>query len=249
MTWLLDLDGVVWLAEEPIEGSPEAVGRLRERGERVVFLTNNSSREIADVVSMLEGMGIEAGPDDLITSAQAGAALVEPGETVLVCAGPGVDEALRERGAEVVRDGEADAVMVGWHRDFDFERLTAAVRAVMGGARLLATNEDSTFPSPDGPVPGAGSILAAVSVASGAEATVAGKPHEPVAELIKERFGEIETLVGDRPSTDGLLAKRLGARFLLAMSGVTNEEDLPVEPEPAEVAPDLAAHVKNHLDD
>ena len=249
MTWLLDLDGVVWLSEEPIEGSPEAVGRLREAGERVVFLTNNSSREIRDVVSMLEGMGIEAGPDDLITSAQAGAALVEPGETVLVCAGPGVDEALRERGAEVVRDGEADAVMVGWHRDFDFQRLTAAVRAVMGGARLLATNEDSTFPSPDGPVPGAGSILAAVSVASGAEATVAGKPHEPVAALIKERFGEIETLVGDRPSTDGLLAKRLGARFLLAMSGVTDEEDLPVEPEPAEVAPDLAAHVKNHLDD
>ena len=244
MTWLLDLDGVVWLSEEPIEGSPEAVAELRDRGERVVFLTNNSSREVGHLVSMLEGMGIEASPEEVITSAQAGAALVEPGEKVLVCAGPGVEEALRERGAEPVRDGEADAVMVGWHRDFDFERLTAAVRAVLGGARLLATNEDVTFPSPDGPVPGAGSMLAAVSTASGAEATVAGKPHQPVADLIKERFGEIETLVGDRPSTDGLLANRLGARFLLALSGVTKEEDLPVEPEPHEVAANLAAHVK-----
>jgi len=245
MTWLLDLDGVVWLTDQPIEGSPEAVSQLRDAGERVVFLTNNSSREIGDVVSMLDGMGIEASAEDLITSAQAGAALVEPGETVLVCAGPGVDEALRERGAEIVREGEADAVMVGYHRDFDFERLTAAVRAVMGGARLLATNDDATFPSPDGPMPGAGSLLAAVSVASATEPTVAGKPHEPVAQLIKERFGEIETLVGDRPSTDGLLAKRLGARFLLALSGVTKEEDLPVEPEPDEVGPDLAGLVES----
>jgi len=245
MTWLLDLDGVVWLADEPIEGSSQAVGKLRERGERVAFLTNNSSREIGAVVSMLEGMGIEASPEDLITSAQAGAALVEPGETVLVCAGPGVEEALRERGAEPVRDGDADAVMVGWHRDFDFERLTAAVRAVKGGARLLATNEDATFPSPEGLVPGAGALLAAVITATGAEATVAGKPHEPVARLIKERFGETETLVGDRPSTDGLLAQRLGASFLLALSGVTKEDDLPVEPEPDEVGADLAALVKS----
>lgn len=248
MTWLLDLDGVVWLSEEPIEGSPEAVAELRDRGERVVFLTNNSSREVGTVVAMLEGMGIEASPEEVITSAQAGAALVEPGQTVLVCAGPGVEEALRERGVETVREGEADAVMIGWHRDFDFERLTAAVRAVLGGARLLATNEDVTFPSPDGPVPGAGSILAAVSTATGAEAKVAGKPHEPVAELIKERFGEIETLVGDRPSTDGLLAQRLGARFLLALSGVTKEDDLPVEPEPDAVEPDLAAHVKSQME-
>ena len=84
---MLDLDGVVWLVDRPIDGSPEAVARLRERGERVVFLTNNSSREIGAVVDMLEGMSIDAEPDDIITSAQAAAALVEHEETVLVCAG------------------------------------------------------------------------------------------------------------------------------------------------------------------
>ncbi len=209
----------------------------------MVFLTNNSSMEIGAVISKLGDMGIEVDPDELITSALAAAALVEPGQTALVCAGPGVEEALRERGANTVREGEADAVVVGWHPDFDYDRLKAAADAVMGGARLIGTNDDATYPTGDGPIPGGGALLAAVSVASGTEPVVAGKPHEPVAELIGERFGTIDTLVGDRPSTDGKLAQRLGARFLLALSGVTKEDDLPVEPEPDEVGPDLAALV------
>ena len=240
---MLDLDGVVWLAETPVEGSVEAVDRLRQRGERVVFLTNNSSQKIDDLVSKLEDMGIPTSSEEIITSAQAAATLVEPGETALVCAGPGVDEALEDRGVNTIQEGEADAVVVGWHPQFDYERLKAAAGAVMGGARLIGTNDDATYPTSEGPVPGGGSLLAAVAVAAGATPVVAGKPHDPVAELIKDRFGEIETLVGDRPSTDGQLAKKIGARFLLVMSGVTGEEDLPADPEPDEVAPDLASVV------
>ncbi len=236
------------MAEKPIDGSVEAVGRLRDRGERVVFLTNNSSMEIGAVIDKLGDMGIEADRKELITSALAAAALVEPGETALVCAGPGVEEALRERDVTTVREGEADAVVVGWHPDFDYERLKAAAGAVMGGARLIGTNDDATYPTGEGPVPGGGALLAAVSVASGTEAVVAGKPHETVADLIAERFGTIATLVGDRPSTDGRLAQRLGARFLLALSGVTKEEDLPVEPEPDEVGADLASLVREDED-
>ena len=249
MTWLLDLDGVVWLTDRPVEGSVDAVGRLRDRGERVLFLTNNSSQKVADVVSKLRDMGVDAEPNEVITSALAAARLVEPGETALVCAGPGVEEALQERGAKTVREGEADAVVVGWHRDFDYERLTAAAHAVMGGARLIGTNDDPTYPTPDGPIPGGGSLLAAVAVAGGAEAVVAGKPHQPVAELIEERFGYVDTLVGDRPSTDGKLAQRLGARFILVFSGVTAEDDLPVDPEPDQTAPDLASVVDDNVDD
>ena len=83
------------------------------------------------------------------------------------------------RGVTTVRDGPADAVVVGWHRDFDFGRLTAAFDAVHGGARLIGTNDDATYPTPQGPLPGGGSILAAVAYASGAEPTVAGKPFRP----------------------------------------------------------------------
>src|SRR5947209_5997731 len=181
MAWILDLDGVVWLADRPIPGAADAVARLRAAGERVLFLTNNSSLTEGEYVAKLERVAIPASTDELVSSARAAAILVEPGATALVCAGPGVEEALRERGARTVREGKADVVVVGWHRDFDFDRLTAAARAVRAGAALLATNDDATYPSPDGLLPGCGAILAAVSTAAGVPATVAGKPYPPMA--------------------------------------------------------------------
>src|SRR5437764_1156840 len=244
--WILDLDGVVWLGDEPIAGSAEAIARLRGRGEQVLFVSNNSSARVDEYLSKLEGVGVPASRDDLLTSAQAAARLVDPGETALVSGGPGVEEALAARGARVVRRGDADAVVVGWHRDFDYEGLTAAATAVMHGARLIGTNEDATYPTPDGPIPGGGAILAAVATASGVEPVVAGKPHPPMVELVRTRLGadlDGSTVVGDRPSTDGRLAIALGVLFALVLSGVTKEEDLPVDPQPSRVASDLAALV------
>ncbi|MHB8670629.1 MAG: HAD-IIA family hydrolase [Acidimicrobiales bacterium] len=256
--WVLDLDGVVWLGEEPIVGAAAAVGRLRSRGMRVLLVTNNSSATIAEYLSKLERVGVTTSRSDLLTSAQAAANLVEPGSTALVCAGPGVAEALLERGVKAVRDGPADTVVVGWHRDFDYERLTVAARAVRGGARLIGTNDDATYPTPEGPIPGGGAILAAVATASGVEPVVAGKPHDAMVELVHRslfsspaplrppELGEL-VAVGDRPSTDGVLARRLGARFGLVLSGVTKAADLPVEPSPDMVAADLAELVAQEL--
>jgi HAD superfamily hydrolase (TIGR01450 family) len=209
----------------------------------VVFLTNNSSLTIAEYAAKLERLGVPVAADDLVTSAQAAASLVTRGETALVCAGPGVEEALRAVGATTVRDGKADVVVVGWHRDFDYQRLTAACWAVEGGARLIGTNDDATYPTPEGPLPGGGSILAAVSYATGVTPVVAGKPNEPLAELVAARFGAVAVMVGDRPSTDGLMARRMQARFALVLSGVTQPGDLPVDPAPDVVAADLAALV------
>jgi 4-nitrophenyl phosphatase len=239
MTWLLDLDGVVWLAERPIAGAADAVARLRAAGERVVFATNNSWARLADQESKLDRMGIPAA-GDVVTSAMAAANLVEPGERVLVAGGPGVVEAVAGRGAEPVREGDADAVIVGFHPDFDFERLRLAMTAVLHGARLIATNDDATYPTPDGPIPGGGSLAAAVAYASGVTATVAGKPHRPMADLVRAMAGAEGTVVGDRPETDGAFAAALGYRFALVLTGVTAEADLPVRPEPAIVAPSLA---------
>jgi glycerol 3-phosphatase-2 len=244
MTWALDLDGVVWRGDVPIAGAPDAIAALRSAGERVVFLTNNSALTVDAYLAKLGGMGIPTTADDLISSAQAAARLLEPGQTALVCGGPGVVEALTERGVHTVRDGDADAVVVGWHRDFDFDRLATAMRAVRRGARLIGTNDDATYPMPDGELPGGGAILSAVAYASSATPMVAGKPHEAMAALVVERFGEIDILVGDRPSTDGLMARRLGARFALVLTGVTTAEEAPlVEPVPDVVAPSLAALV------
>lgn len=249
MVWILDLDGVVWLAEQAVPGSPEAIARLREAGEQPLFLTNNSSQRVATLVEKLGRLGIPAAPEEIVTSAQAAATLVEEGETVLVCADDGVSEAVEARGARPVREGPADAVIVGFHTSFDYGRLKAAFLAVRDGARLIGTNDDPTYPTPDGPIPGGGSLLAAVVTAAGVEPTVAGKPNQAMADAVRARLGdqEITLLVGDRPSTDGLMAKRLEVAFCLVLSGVTSAGDLPVDPEPAAVAENLAALVGERL--
>ena len=243
MTWVLDLDGVVWLGDEPIPGAADAVARLRARGERVLFATNNSSAVLGDQEAKLERMGIPA-DGDVLTSAAAAARLVQPGERALVAGGPGIVEALVARGASPVRDGDADVVVVGFHRDFDYERLRIAVRALQRGARLIATNDDATYPTPGGPIPGGGAIVAAVAYASGMTPVVAGKPHAPMADLVRAIGGERGTMVGDRPETDGAFATRLGYRFALVLTGVTTAADLPVDPPPDVVAPSLAALVE-----
>lgn len=239
MPFALDLDGVIWLADDPIPGSAEAVAHLRAAGEDVVFCTNNSSLRIDEVEAKLARHGIPAS-GDVLTSATAAATLVEPGEKVLVCAGPGVVEALEARGAVPVREagGGVDAVMVGFHRDFDYDRLRIACEAVRGGARLLGTNDDSTYPTPTGPIPGGGAILAAVVAGSGVAAVVAGKPNAPMAALVRQRLGAEGTVVGDRADTDGRLARVLGYRFALVLSGVATADE-EMDPAPDLVAPDL----------
>ena len=243
MAWLLDLDGVMWLGDQPVYGAADAVARLRANGQRVVFLTNNSSLTVGDYVGKLRAMGVPAEEADVITSAQAAASMMTPSSTALVCAGKGVDEALQRRGVRTVRSGRADAVVVGWHREFDYERLTAAYRAVASGARLIGTNDDATYPTPTGFLPGGGSILAAVSYATGKPAEVAGKPFKAMVGLVHDRVGRVDVVVGDRASTDGALARNLDARFILVLSGVTSQSDLPVDPAPDLVAADLASAV------
>jgi 4-nitrophenyl phosphatase len=185
-------------------------------------------------------MGIDVPPDDIVTSAQAAARLLPPGSSAVVCGGAGVTEALEERGVEVRSEGSADALVMGWHRDFDFSRLTTACRTVWGGARFVATNRDATYPTPDGLLPGAGSLVAAVSFATGSEPVVAGKPNPPVAELLLARAGgQVDLVVGDRIDTDGLLARRLGVPFGLVLSGVTRQHPETGDVVPAHVAPDF----------
>ena len=242
-----DLDGVIWRGEMPITGSAAAVASLHQHGARVAFLTNNSSLRVADYVEKLRGFGIDCEPDDIATSAQAAALLAHeilPRKAkVLACAGPGVVEALTELDFEIVDDAEqAVAVVVGFTRAFDFELLARTADAVRGGAVYIATNEDATYPIPGGFLPGAGSLVAAVSTAACREPEVAGKPYRPTVELVHERFGAHGIMVGDRPSTDGALADALGWPFALVLSGVAGSqggEPVP-DPPPPLVAPDLA---------
>jgi 4-nitrophenyl phosphatase len=251
-----DLDGVVWRGDEPIAGSAEAIARLRAAGSRVAFLSNNSSQRVGDLVAKLGAFGVDADPADVLTSALAAGELLgrelPAGSRVLTCAGPGVVEALEQAGLVPVEDLPADAVVVGWHRTFDFDGLDRASRAIRRGARYVATNMDATYPIPGDLLPGAGSIVAAVSAASGRVPEVAGKPDPPTVALVRHHLGPAGIVVGDRPSTDGALADALGWPFALVLSGVTapvappGGEAVP-SPPPAYVTDDLAALVDGLL--
>jgi 4-nitrophenyl phosphatase len=253
-TVLCDLDGVVWLAHQPIAGSVEAVADLRRSGRRVIFVTNNSAATVAQHEQALAEVGIAA-HGDVASSAMAVTSLIAPGTRVLVAAGPGVVEAMERAGVDVVvNTGEpltdaVDAVVVGIHRDFDYDRLAVAADAARRCRRLIGTNTDSTYPTPDGLLPGGGSILAAVAVASGVDPVIAGKPHRPLAALVEAMLVEDRgafdparvLMVGDRPETDGRFAALLGCRFALVRSGVNNaaseiDEATPVDLDVADLA-------------
>jgi 4-nitrophenyl phosphatase len=253
MAWVLDLDGVIWLGEEPIAGAAEAVAQLQATGEPVAFVTNNSFTHRDRVSEKLAMHGIDA-RGLVFTSAMAVASLLEPGSRALVCAGPGVLRELAERGVETLDVGDtnaavwdADAVVVGFHRTFDYRRMTVASTAVRNGAKLLAANTDSTYPTPDGPIPGAGSILASIVTASGSAAEVAGKPHSPIARMVRAAVGSTGMVIGDRVDTDGAFALELGFKFGLVFSGVTAADSIPDGAVPDLVAADLASLVHKAL--
>jgi glycerol-1-phosphatase len=248
-TWVLDLDGVVWLSGRPIPGVDEAVARLRGAGVRVLFATNNSAPTMDQLQKRLAHCGITASAADLLRSSDVAAGLLAPGSTALVLGQDGVLEALRHRGVTVVPEGPADAVVVGWTDTFTYEAVSQASAAVRAGARLIGTNADATYPTPDGLIPGAGSILAAVATASETEPEVAGKPNRPTADAIAALVpaGELRVMVGDRPSTDGALATQLGIPFALVFSGVTPPGRIPAGTDAAATAADLPTLVRQSL--
>ena len=242
-----DLDGVIWRTHSAIEGSAEAVGRLQSAGWRVVFVTNNGSATPAEQEAKLAGFGIDA-RGDVITSAMAATLLVQPGERALVCAGPGVLEAMRNHGVEVVdvhdvleddvhsRVGSApdvDVVVVAFHKSFGFDTLRIGTECMLKGARLVGTNDDATYPTAEGSWPGGGSMLAAFAYAGSRTPIVAGKPFAPIAQLARQlvprRDGRVEVMVGDRPSTDGAFAAALGVPYAQVWSGVLAPCEGPVD--------------------
>lgn len=249
MLWVFDLDGVVWLAGQAIPGAAEAVRRLRHAGHRMAFVTNNSTPTVDEYVQRLGRAGIEVSPDELASSSQAAASLIAPGTRVAYLGGEGVGEALEKQGARIVAvDDAPSAVVVGRSLRLDFAELAGAAKAIRDGARFVATNTDATFPTPDGPEPGAGALIAYLQVGSGRSAEVAGKPEQAMADLVLSRFGQPQVVVGDRAETDGAFAERVCTPFVLVLTGVTRRSDLPVKPAPRLVADDLAQAVEAVLD-
>jgi HAD superfamily hydrolase (TIGR01450 family) len=236
----------VWLGDVAIPGSAEAVAALRDAGHSVAFCTNNSSATRADYESKLAGVGIPA-HGAVLSSAMAVGSLLRTDERVLVCAGAGAREAVLDAGALEVGGGDAtiDTVLVGFHTTFDYAEMTTAVRAVLGGARLLATNDDPIYPGADGPAPGCGAILASIERATGRRAVIAGKPYGAMGDLVHQRCGPTGVFVGDSLDTDAAMAAVLGWPFALVLSG--NTPSAPDDDSIEWVANDLGELVRHAL--
>ncbi|HEV8564695.1 MAG TPA: HAD-IIA family hydrolase [Actinomycetota bacterium] len=229
--FLFDLDGVLYRGDRPVPAAADAVARLRRAGKRLAFVTNNSSRTPESVAARLGSVGIPAGADEVETSAMATAELLgdRAVHTAFVVGEDGVRRALADAGITLVaaEDAVPDVVVVGWDHAADYSKLAAASLFVQRGAKLVATNADASYPAPEGLLPGAGALLAAIATTTGAIAEVVGKPHAPLLRAALARAGGGRPLViGDRIDTDVEGANALGWHSLLVLTGVTTRADL-----------------------
>lgn len=225
-TLVIDLDGVLYVGPDPVAGARDALRVMSERGWGLLFVTNNSTKHRAVAAAAIEERtGFPAVEEQVLTSAYAAARyLAGTVDTVLVVGAVGLVHTLEGEGITVVDDRiDVDAVVVGLDPGLTYDRLTEATLAVRGGARLVATNNDATYPAPRGLYPGGGAIVAALERATDVTAEVCGKPYEPMRKLVRERVGAGPVVViGDRPETDLALAGAEGWKRVLVMTGVTH---------------------------
>lgn len=248
-TALLDLDGVVYLGPQAIDGAPETVAEVRARGMRVAFVTNNASRTPESVAEHLTELGVPAEGVDVVTSAQAAATLVLArvgvGARVLVVGGEGLHVALRERGLVPVTSADDGpvAVVQGYAPEVDWRALAEGTFAVRRGLPWIAANLDATVPTPRGLAPGNGALVAVVQATTGVTPVAAGKPEIAMHQESMRRTGARRPLVvGDRLDTDIEGANRAGVPSLLVLTGVATPSDLLAAPaplRPSYVAADL----------
>jgi len=246
--YAFDLDGTISLGERLIPGADDLVARLRERGARVVFVTNKPLDTAADYAAKLSRLGIPAEEADIVTALDSVARYLDrehPGAAVLPLAEPLVVDWLAARGRRVTDDpGEAEVVLVSFDRTFDYDKLQRGFDAICRGAALVGTNPHPYCPTPDGGLPDCGALLAALETATGVRAAaVLGKPSRDMAECFLDRLGVPATdavMVGDRLLTDIAMAREAGMRSALVLSGATSEQALlAAEGLPAPVPPDV----------
>ena len=229
--YLIDMDGVLYRGREIIPGADRFVAELRRRDIPFRFLTNNSQRTRRDVVAKLARMGIEVEDHHIYTCAMATASFLErqkPGGTAFVIGEGGLLTALHQHGYAVV-DHAPDYVVVGEGRTFNLELVEAAVRMILGGAKLVATNLDTNCPTHNGLRPGCGAMVAMLETATGVKAFSVGKPSPYMMRAARKELGlttDETTMIGDTMSTDILGGVQLGFHTVLVLSGGTSRESL-----------------------
>jgi NagD protein len=229
--YLIDMDGVLYRGSELIPGADFFIQELRARHIPFRLLTNNSQRTRRDVVAKVARLGIAVEEEHIFTSAMATARFLaqqQPNGTAFVIGEGGLLNALHQNGYAVV-DHEPDYVVVGEGRTFNLELVEAAVRMILGGAKLIATNLDPNCPTQNGLRPGCGAMVAMLEIATGVRAFSVGKPSPVMMRAARKELGlatDETTIIGDTVETDILGGVQLGYHTVLVLSGGTRPEDL-----------------------
>jgi glycerol 3-phosphatase-2 len=247
---LTDLDGTLYRGREVVPGAVEAVTGAARRGVRTVYVTNNASRRPRDVAAHLAGLGFPAAETDVATSSQAAAALLAQrlpvGATVLVVGTEALVAEVEAVGLVTTREAAGAAAVVQGHDPRTaWPVLAEAAVALRAGALWVACNVDPTLPTERGPLPGNGSMVAALRTATGCAPAVAGKPAPTLLREAAERTGARRALVvGDRLDTDIEGGRAAGLATLLVLTGISDASDLLAAPpalRPDHVGADLGA--------
>jgi HAD superfamily hydrolase (TIGR01450 family) len=248
---LVDLDGCLWVGDEPTKRSVDAVTALRQAGKGVAYITNDSRLSGEEFVRKLWRLGFQASLEEVVT---VGGALQhflavrgDGASSAFVVGAPAIVRHVRDAGLRVLNGTEfaprAEVVVIAGHEGFDYGELRTATQAVLRGAGLVAAGRDATFPMPDGPWPGTGAVVAAVEAATRRKAVVVGKPEAPIFETALDRLGPGRALViGDRLDADLAGAAAAGLDSAIVLTGATSRDEAEAakDPRPVAIAETLA---------
>ncbi len=231
---VLDMDGVIWKADAPIGDLPAIFARIKERGLKFVFATNNGTQSPDQYVDKLAELNVDVDAGQIITSALGVAHILSQkfpqGGPIFAIGEAGVMDALRAKNFEPLSVEDAPkalAVVASIDRQINFNKMVEATLLIRNGAPFYATNPDKTFPTPRGEIPGAGAWISVITTATNAQPIYAGKPLPYLMELALERLGTLkeETLiVGDRLETDIAAGQAVGCLTALVLSGVSTNQ-------------------------
>ena len=230
-SWLTDMDGVLVHEEQAIPGAGDFLRRLRDTGTPFLVLTNNSVYTRRDLAARLRARGLEVPEESIWTSALATARFLRdqrPGGTAFTIGEAGLTTALHEVGYTLT-ERTPDYVVLGETRTYSFERITQAIRLVAAGARFIATNPDTTGPTPAGPLPATGAVAALISTATGVAPYYVGKPNPLMMRSALNQIdahSETTAMVGDRMDTDIVSGIEAGLETVLVLTGSTRRPDI-----------------------
>ena len=239
-SFIMDMDGVVYTGAKLIPGAAEFVSRLKEENYKFLFLTNNSYYTARQLRNKLRDIGIDVTEDVFYTSAMATASFLKVqrpnGCSAYVIGGRGVVKELENAGVRITSK-KPDYVVVAETEAYDYAKITEATLLIQGGAKFIATNPDLTGPTPRGPVPACGALVAPIEKVTGITPYFLGKPNPVMMFLARKKLGVHSAncfMIGDRMDTDIVGGLESGMTACLVLSGVTtreNMEQFPYQPD------------------